>query len=84
MWNADRYGRQAVWLLDSLGDATEAVSLAALTTPEYTEFMKLGNGWRHIWASVVHGETGFRGVDRRAWKRWRVEAVERIAPEGPA
>jgi hypothetical protein len=58
--NADRYGRQAVWLVDVVGDATQAISLDSLAEPEHMQFHAMDHGWQEFWAAVVHGE-----------KRWR-------------
>ena len=64
--------------MDAVGDATEMVSLDALTKPEYSRFSTMAHGWQEIWASVVHGEVRSGGVDRDAWIQWRKEAVEML------
>ena len=73
-WNADRYGRQTGWLVQSLADATEMLSLDALPTRAYTRSVTAAHDWQDAWASVVHGEAPSRAVDHDAWKHWRHNA----------
>jgi hypothetical protein len=77
-WNADRYGKQAKWLLESVSDAAQAVSAGAVTRPEHTQFIEEAHRWEGIWAGVVHGEPTPEKVDRAAWHRWYGDSVEML------
>jgi hypothetical protein len=74
-WTADRHGRQTGWLVQSLADATEMLSLDGLTTPAYTRVVTAAHEWQGIWVSVVHGEARSGDVDVDGWRRWRDTAI---------
>ena len=71
---ANLYGGNALRLLIGVQDALDTFDLR--DEPDWLTFVDEGNGWRALWARVVHGEVSVIAVDYDAWCAWRDRAAE--------